>query len=58
MFIITCRVISYNAQFRQGFESFINEHPNAPEFISLFIDEHLKKGLKGVRPQGGPRYAF
>ncbi len=25
-------------------------HPKAPEFISLFIDEHLKKGLKGVRP--------
>ncbi|KIM33200.1 hypothetical protein M408DRAFT_325999 [Serendipita vermifera MAFF 305830] len=27
--------------------SFINLNPRAPEFISLFIDENLKKGLKG-----------
>lgn len=33
----------------QAFESFINLHPKAPEYISLFIDENLKKGLKGVR---------
>jgi cullin 3 len=32
----------------QAFESFINLSPKAPEFISLFIDENLKKGLKGV----------
>lgn len=24
-------------------------HEKSPEFISLFIDENLKKGLKGVR---------
>ncbi|KAF8589814.1 Cullin-domain-containing protein [Ramaria rubella] len=31
----------------EAFESFINLNPKAPEFISLFIDDHLKKGLKG-----------
>ncbi|KAF8309915.1 Cullin-domain-containing protein [Clavulina sp. PMI_390] len=31
----------------EAFETFINQHPKAPEFISLFIDENLKKGLKG-----------
>eukprot|EP00027_Filamoeba_sp_ATCC50430_P010543 CAMPEP_0168562902 /NCGR_PEP_ID=MMETSP0413-20121227/12379_1 /TAXON_ID=136452 /ORGANISM="Filamoeba nolandi, Strain NC-AS-23-1" /LENGTH=717 /DNA_ID=CAMNT_0008594377 /DNA_START=100 /DNA_END=2253 /DNA_ORIENTATION=+ len=32
----------------QAFEFFINMNPKSPEFISLFIDEKLKKGLKGV----------
>lgn len=32
----------------QAFESFINLNEKAPEFISLFIDDNLKKGLKGV----------
>jgi len=27
---------------------FVNENRKAPEFISLFIDENLRKGLKGV----------
>ncbi|KAF8340363.1 Cullin-domain-containing protein [Cantharellus anzutake] len=31
----------------EAFESFINSNPKAPEYISLFIDENLKKGLKG-----------
>ncbi|ETW83078.1 hypothetical protein HETIRDRAFT_474227 [Heterobasidion irregulare TC 32-1] len=31
----------------EAFESFVNAQPRAPEFISLFIDENLKKGLKG-----------
>ncbi|KAH7913225.1 Cullin [Hygrophoropsis aurantiaca] len=31
----------------KAFEDFINLHQKAPEFISLFIDENLKKGLKG-----------
>ncbi|KAI0925756.1 hypothetical protein AcW1_008104 [Taiwanofungus camphoratus] len=31
----------------EAFETFINLHEKAPEFISLFIDENLKKGLKG-----------
>lgn len=33
----------------QAFESFINVNERSPEYISLFIDENLKKGLKGVR---------
>ncbi|KAH7884715.1 Cullin [Phlebopus sp. FC_14] len=31
----------------EAFEDFINLNDKAPEFISLFIDENLKKGLKG-----------
>jgi cullin 3 len=31
----------------QAFESFVNTNDKSPEFISLFIDDHLKKGLKG-----------
>jgi len=32
----------------EAFDSFINRNSRAPEYISLFIDEHLKKGLKGM----------
>eukprot|EP01133_Synstelium_polycarpum_P018802 gene18802-22488_t len=32
----------------QSFEYFINLNPKSPEYISLFIDDKLKKGLKGV----------
>eukprot|EP01137_Pigoraptor_chileana_P025945 Opistho-2@96193 len=31
-----------------AFEHFINASPKSPEYISLFIDDKLKKGLKGV----------
>jgi cullin 3 len=31
----------------EGFSSFINANPKTPEFVSLFIDENLKKGIKG-----------
>ncbi|XP_060196818.1 cullin-3A-like [Lycium barbarum] len=31
-----------------SFEFFINLNPRSPEFISLFVDEKLRKGLKGV----------
>ncbi|ORX96190.1 Cullin-domain-containing protein [Basidiobolus meristosporus CBS 931.73] len=30
-----------------AFESFINSNQKSPEYLSLFIDENLKKGLKG-----------
>ena len=30
------------------FEHFINLNPKSPEFLSLFIDDKLKKGVKGV----------
>lgn len=32
----------------QSFEHFINANNKSPEFISLFIDDQLRKGLKGV----------
>lgn len=31
----------------EGFETFINTNKKASEFISLFIDDNLKKGIKG-----------
>ena len=31
-----------------SFENFINLNPRSPEFISLFVDDKLRKGLKGV----------
>ncbi|KAI8066220.1 Cullin [Gilbertella persicaria] len=38
---------SFQTVFNEAFEKFINENPKSAEFISLFIDENLKKGLKG-----------
>ena len=35
----------------EGFSIFINDNPKSPEFISLFIDENLKKGIKGKTEQ-------
>jgi cullin 3 len=32
----------------QAFQTFINTNARAPEFLSLYIDEHLKKGTKAV----------
>jgi cullin 3 len=40
---------SFQTVFNEAFERFINENPKSAEFISLFIDENLKKGLKGVK---------
>ena len=42
----------------QAFESFINLNDKSPEFISLFIDENLKKGLKGVSQYWTPMLIF
>ncbi|KAJ3518485.1 hypothetical protein NMY22_g13651 [Coprinellus aureogranulatus] len=36
------------AALNEAFESFINSHPKAPEYTSLFIDDHLKRGIKGL----------
>ncbi|KAG2017666.1 ubiquitin ligase SCF complex subunit Cullin [Coprinopsis cinerea AmutBmut pab1-1] len=35
------------AAINEAFESFVNAHGKAPEYTSLFIDDHLKRGLKG-----------
>lgn len=32
---------------QQAFQDFVNSNQKAQEYISLFIDENLKKGLKG-----------
>jgi len=39
---------SFQSTVNLAFEQFINVNPKSPEFLSLFIDEKLKKGLKGV----------
>ncbi|GAN08649.1 cullin-domain-containing protein [Mucor ambiguus] len=38
---------SFQTVFNEAFEKFINDNQKSAEFISLFIDENLKKGLKG-----------
>ncbi|RIA93097.1 Cullin-domain-containing protein [Glomus cerebriforme] len=38
---------AFQTSFNEAFEHFINKNPKSPEFISLFIDDNLKKGLKG-----------
>jgi cullin 3 len=30
------------------FEYFLNLNPKSPEYLSLFIDDKLKKGVRGV----------
>lgn len=46
---VSCSVVPvYSNVDLQAFEDFINLNEKAPEYISLFIDENLKKGLKGV----------
>jgi cullin 3 len=48
--VCACTCIFYSvAHQAQAFESFINRNSRGPEFISLFIDENLRKGMKGVR---------
>ena len=32
----------------QAFTVFVNKNLKSPEYISLFVDENLRKGLKGV----------
>ncbi|KXZ56311.1 hypothetical protein GPECTOR_1g274 [Gonium pectorale] len=32
----------------QAFEHFLNLNPRSPEFISLFIDDKLRRGIKGL----------
>ncbi|KAI8374216.1 Cullin [Radiomyces spectabilis] len=38
---------AFQTAFNEAFEKFINDNNRSAEFISLFIDENLKKGLKG-----------
>ncbi|CAE6425673.1 unnamed protein product [Rhizoctonia solani] len=41
------REVSVQTAINEAFESFINQNKRAAEFVSLFIDDHLKKGMKG-----------
>ena len=45
-FFFFCNFIISFALQQQAFEHFINSSPKSPEYISLYIDEKLRKGLK------------
>ena len=38
-----------------AFENFVNLNPRAPEFLSLFVDDLLRKGLKGATEDDSER---
>lgn len=39
----------FKQRINSDFEHFINLNQRSPEYLSLFIDDKLKKGVKGVR---------
>ncbi|KAF8632266.1 hypothetical protein AX15_002011 [Amanita polypyramis BW_CC] len=39
--------LSIESAMYEAFSDFVNHNDKAPEFISLFIDDHLRRGLKG-----------
>jgi len=39
--------VSLQVAINEALESFVNQNKRASEYISLFIDDHLKKGVKG-----------
>ena len=41
---------SFQNTLNQAFEHFINLNQRSPEFISLFMDDKLRKGLKVCSP--------
>ena len=41
---------SFQNTLNQAFEHFINLNQRSPEFISLFMDDKLRKGLKVLHP--------
>ena len=44
-----CDMLSLSLSFSfKDFEYFVNLNDKSPEYLSLFIDELLKKGVKGV----------
>lgn len=40
---------TFQTSINEAFTSFVNANRRAPEYISLFLDDNLRKGLKGVR---------
>jgi cullin 3 len=53
------RAFGHDKQFQHGvntsFEHFLNLNPRSPEFISLFVDDLLRKGLKGASEEEAER---
>ncbi|KAF5769023.1 putative cullin [Helianthus annuus] len=39
---------TFQKALNSSFEYFINSNPRLPEFISLFVDDRLRKGLRGM----------
>lgn len=39
---------TFKQRISSDFEHFINLNPKSPEYLSLFIDDKLRKGVKGV----------
>ncbi|KYN33286.1 Cullin-3, partial [Trachymyrmex septentrionalis] len=42
---------NYKQTIASDFEYFLNLNPKSPEYLSLFIDDKLKKGVKGMTEQ-------
>ncbi|XP_024890678.1 cullin-3-like [Temnothorax curvispinosus] len=42
---------NYKQMIVSDFENFLNSNPKSPEYLSLFIDDKLKKGVKGMTEQ-------
>lgn len=42
------KIVGHSNILIKAFESFINQNDKCAEYISLFIDDNLKRGLKGV----------
>lgn len=40
------------------FEYFLNLNPKSPEYLSLFIDDKLKKGVRGVSQRNQDLYSL
>jgi cullin 3 len=53
------KAFAHDKQFQNAvntsFEHFINLNPRSPEFISLFVDDLLRKGLKGASEEEAER---
>ena len=41
----------FKQKISSDFEYFLNLNPKSPEYLSLFIDDKLKKGVKGMTEQ-------
>jgi len=42
---------SFKKVISSDFEHFLNLNPKSPEYLSLFIDDKLKKGVRGMTEQ-------